>query len=212
MVYNGKTVYNGKVKDSVYNALSVYKENRIKYGTLTLGGVTYETVILGNKEWTRQNLAFEYSGLILNPASYNVGQKQGSYYDRDKTTNYAYGILYNYNGFMGIEPFLSDGWRLPSVADFQDVNNYIYGGDNFKSQQFWITPGNGLYLNLIPAGNRAANSFGFKNSRTILMTTTLHENYGSIYDCEFYDGSFRFQNFWEWSMANCGSVRLCRDV
>ena len=72
--------------------------------TVMVGSTEYNTTVIGDLEWTTENLA-EFSGSYMYPGD-------------DIANVPEYGLLYRYSTALSLAP---SGWRLPSQADYQNL-------------------------------------------------------------------------------------------
>ena len=108
------------------------------------GGVTYATVIIHENCWTAENLHYE-------PASGNT-----MCYDDDEANCDAYGLMYDYAAAAAACP---TGWRLPTSAEYQDLQVYTgsdvdVAGAHFKTTTGWKGENgdNKLKFSALPGG------------------------------------------------------------
>lgn len=79
-----------------------------RYGTATIGGVTYKTVKIGNQEWMAENLKLNDSGTGI--------------YTFDNSSTYSAGeVIYQQTAALRIAQSIGDGWRVPSTSDIADL-------------------------------------------------------------------------------------------
>jgi len=97
-------------------------------GTLTYGGQSYNTVIIGGKRWMAENLNF----ITSNSWCYQINPDHCA----------VYGRLYTWDAAISVCP---SSWRLPTRDDWNDLvsitgNN---AGTKLKSKAGWDSGGNG---------------------------------------------------------------------
>lgn len=87
-------------------------------------GTEYTWVRYGNLEWTTCNLSYKPSAGITKPATTSLNPGQ---YDDGVSVKYyeTFGLLYD---FEAAEAAVPDGWRLPTVSDWNDLDSRT-GGD-----------------------------------------------------------------------------------
>jgi uncharacterized protein (TIGR02145 family) len=79
-----------------------------RYGTATIGGVTYKTVKIGNQEWMAENLKLDDSGTGI--------------YTFDNSSTYSAGeVIYQQTAALRIAQSIGDDWRIPSTSDIEDL-------------------------------------------------------------------------------------------
>lgn len=192
-------------------------------GTLTYNSYTYHTVIIGTQEWTVEN---------LQTTTYNDGTaiakmtdgtdwsilSTGAYcaYGNNENNITNYGYLYNWYAVnTGKLAPATDGWRVPTDADWTKLTDFVGSGNGtkLKATTGWNSSGNGndIYgFSALPAGNRLSNgSFYFVgyygywwSSDAYDMTDAWYRYVGSNYTIisrSYYDKRDGF------------SVRLVRD-
>ncbi len=97
-------------------------------------GYTYNTVLIGNQCWMRENLAWlpevhhPFMGSSSSPRYYVYGYEvydEPDIQEAKNTDNYKnYGVLYNWQAAQDACP---SGWRLPSINDWHELVNYLGG-------------------------------------------------------------------------------------
>lgn len=137
--------------------------------TILLEGKVYNTVLIGEQCWMKENLN---SGLMINGtvqvSDNGVIEK---YCYNDNTSNCElYGALYHwkemmhYNTAQGIQGICPDGWHLPGDSEWTVLVNYLDGEDTAggklkgRGTDLWDSPNTGAtnesgFLAL-PGGNR----------------------------------------------------------
>jgi len=147
-------------------------------------GNLYDTVIIGNQVWFRQNLRVtHYSNgdpipNIPGGASWNsLTSGARCYYNNDSTAfDSVYGALYNWYAVQNSNEICPVGWRVPSDADWTIAENFLEGsfvaGGKMKEADtaHWLPPNTG-----------ATNSSGFTGLPGGMLGVnytfeTLHEN------------------------------------
>jgi uncharacterized protein (TIGR02145 family) len=106
------------------------------YGSVSHGGKTYKTVVIGTQTWMAENL------------NYDPGTGNSACYDDQASKCATYGRLYDWE--TAIEVFPS-GWHLPSDDEWTVLTDYVGGssgaGTKLKSTSGWKsilgTSGNG---------------------------------------------------------------------
>ncbi len=95
-------------------------------------GYTYNTVLIGDQCWMRENLAWlpeVHSGMTgsdSKPHYYVYDYLGGDVEEAKATENYKnYGVLYNWHAAQDACP---PGWRLPNHADWWELADYLGGG------------------------------------------------------------------------------------
>lgn len=115
-------------------------------------GKIYETVKIGKYTWFARNLDYNAPGSFA--AFSPMFQFEGRFYTWAAAMNLPLTFNnqpYNGNEQQGVAP---DGWRIPSVAEIQDlINNLDKGQDGFSQ----ILNGGGSGFNMLLAGFGSAN-------------------------------------------------------
>ena len=103
------------------------------YGTATIGGKTYKTCIIGNREWLAENLDYQFEGCSIAPSGV-PSTPAAWYYSDDEATygwnGYKLGLLYNNAAMQYLEAnkaTLCPGWHVPSDDDFNDLATALGG-------------------------------------------------------------------------------------
>jgi uncharacterized protein (TIGR02145 family) len=115
-----------------------------RYGTTTIGGKTYKTVLIGTQEWLAENLR-------LNDGGYGIYTTQaGEVY-------YTWKAAARVIQAAGL--YHQQGWLLPSESEIiyleNRVGGYAVAGKALKSDDGWYNDGNGLDsygFNAMPMG------------------------------------------------------------
>jgi uncharacterized protein (TIGR02145 family) len=112
----------------------------------------YQTVVIGNQEWTAQNIRVTHynDGTAITPdtgtSTWATGTT-GKYCYYHNTTNAAaqqkYGALYNWYA-VGTGKLAPAGWRVPDTTDWNNLQNYLIA--------------NGYNYDGTTSGNRIAKS------------------------------------------------------
>ena len=136
-------------------------------------GNIYETVVIGNQIWMKQNLRvckFAGGGLIpANPDStYWMGDSFGAYsnFDGDPNMDVICGKLFNYYALeKGL--LLPEGWRISTAEDWNELNVFLdatksKSGDKLKTRWGWDKIDNdGKHVEFLPNPSINSNSSGF---------------------------------------------------
>lgn len=191
----------GQIDSILVSDISKITFNGVEYpvGTLfDIDGNAYSTVIIGNQEWTVENLRVtRYNDgqpieKVLESASW-IQKSTGAYcaYDNAENNVLRDGYLYNWFAVSTGKLAPTDGgWRVPSDADWTILDSYINdaneAGKKLRSTTGWNHNGTNIYgFNGLPTGKRDENgSF----------------TYGSSY-------SFDFACYW-WSTSESISNRV----
>ncbi len=121
------------------------------YGSVTHGGQTYKTIVIGTQTWMAENL------------NYDPGPGNSACYDNNSSNCAQYGRLYDWSTAMSISTSYNSsswngsdvkhqgicpaGWHLPSNAEWTTLTNYVGGtstaGTKLKATTGWNNNGNG---------------------------------------------------------------------
>ena len=91
-------------------------------------GKVYKTVTIGEQVWMAQNLAYlpnvvdPATGSFTEPHYYVYGYYRTNVTAAKGTTNYKYGVLYNWPAALTACP---EGWHLPSDAEWTQLEEYL---------------------------------------------------------------------------------------
>lgn len=123
-------------------------------GTVDYAGKTYNTIVIGDQCWLRQNLDV---GTMIAGGSGGVSQTMNGVIEKfcynDDTINCnIYGGLYQWHEAMayGIPPgnqgICPNGWHIPSPAEFETLKSNV-GGDGNKLKKVGVGSGGGAGTN-----------------------------------------------------------------
>ena len=168
---------------------------------LIIDGKVYNTITIGSQEWTVENLEADSFG--------------GVWYNNDENTYkpLGYGKLYTLQEVNNIT--LNDGWRVPSVADFETLYASLENTSiarKLKSSSGW-NGNDTIGFNLLPAGNcsNISKKYTGAGTESTLWTTDSDGQYTQwcmFFNNQFDDDSIK-SNF---GKTNIYSVRLVRDI
>ncbi|MDR2694387.1 MAG: hypothetical protein LBB74_09280 [Chitinispirillales bacterium] len=149
-------------------------------------GGSGETVLLGGKTWMKKNL--------------NVQTADSWCYGNDASNCAKYGRLYTWSAAVSACRLLGSGWRLPTRADWDALEQAVGGssvaGRNLKSTSGWYDNGNGTDgygFTALPGGYRySGGSFGYAGNYGLWWTATEHGG-GNAYRryVDYYDDYVR---------------------
>jgi len=132
--------------------------------SVSYGGKTYKTVVIGGKTWMAENLNYQTAS--------------GSWcYDNNSSNCYKYGRLYDWKTARTVCPA---GWHLPSVAEWDKLTSAVGGtrtkyksintgkdffgwagaGTKLKARSGWNNNGNGTDdygFSALPGGRRGSD-------------------------------------------------------
>ena len=150
-------------------------------GTVTdYDGNTYETVVIGQQTWMKQN---------LRSLHYADGTPIDSVwvYDDNESNAATWGRLYSWDAAMhgasssngnpsGVQGACPDGWHLPSKAEFEQLMDFVGGTSNggcaLKSTNnaYWETPNdnnNSSWFSARGSGMRTDPGFQYQSLKEI---------------------------------------------
>ncbi len=195
-------------------------------------GQEYRTLVVGDKIWMAENLAWMpsvsnvASGSLIDPFYYVYGYNGFDLEEAKSLDSYkTYGTLYNWNAAMTACP---DGWHLPTDQDWMDLEESLgmdatdaqndrfrntgSVGDKLKSVSGWESEGNGsdVYgFTALPAGYRArGGEYKYEQSYASFWTSDSEEKlaiHRGIY--YFNDGVYKAK----WYKSAGFSVRCVRE-
>ena len=112
---------------------NTYNKDGRTCGTITYGGQTYQTVIIGTQCWMKENLNI---GVPILGSSYQTdnGTLEKYCYNNNASNCDTYGGLYQWDEMMqyvtteGTQGICPTGWHLPSDAEWCILENYVDAG------------------------------------------------------------------------------------
>lgn len=116
-----------------------------------IGGRRYPVVKIGNQYWMTENLDWKFSDLDIGETTPSDSNPQANYYGDDESTygvnGNKYGLLYNFPAVERLADLLQDGWRVPTVTDWNELITSVGGdstaGTKLKSTTGWNYDQNG---------------------------------------------------------------------
>jgi len=119
-------------------------------GVTDIDGNEYETVVIGDQEWTRENLRVtRYQNgdaiphLIDDNEWSSTTSGAYSYFDNDQSRNIPYGKLYNWFTTTDSRGLCPEGWKVPSRTDWNELIWFLGGediaGERMKFPGDWST-------------------------------------------------------------------------
>lgn len=210
-------------KPSIYNGAGIYKTGANGGGggggdvtIIEIGGIKYPTKKIGSKLWFLENLALEWPGLnVLNGTGYNNDTPTAYKY------NFAwcckYGYFYNYYAVVDLIQNNSDllnGWRVPLLADFNDLISTAGGISVCQKKlcsKLWPAPDsdNSLDFNMCPGGyfaNGTLQNGSFEEKFQIDSGTSANTRVFGINTDTANLGTI--WGDWKWAFH----IRLCKDA
>ena len=184
-----------------------------------INGVTYDYVRIGNQLWMTENLNDTFGLDLVEPGAYDTYGK-AMIYNYQGTQHRDYGLLYNSLALDHITSKLTDGWKIPSLEDFNTLFSYC-GTDEQAINQLSSTTGwnstNGIDsygFNAKPGGYRDGNDRSYlpgscKNYGSEAMWWCSYNTYDKTYSISMTNSSIeRVQHSFVWYL----SVRLVKNL
>lgn len=183
-----------------FGLIELQAQNEQHSGVTDIEGNTYNTVIIGNHVWMKENLkTTKYNdGTAIPIVTDNdewAGLSTGAYswYKNDSSNGDIYGALYNWFA-VKTERLCPAGWRVPSQEEFDQLTEFLGGrsatGGKLKAtgtieegDGLWFSPNSGATneagLTAIPAGYRSFNGYFFDLGYTAYWWTStgVYPNY-----------------------------------
>jgi Fibrobacter succinogenes major domain (Fib_succ_major). len=195
-------------------------------GTMTdvRDGNTYHWVRYAGLDWTVENSRYNTgdAGCAIYYTNQTIGQGNGA---NDQLTLKNYGYLYTFSGAKSAAP---DGWRLPTDADYEKLEQALgmsadeVEGDGWRGsyQGTLMTQGkNGTGLKFLYAGFKNVNSSSYNDNLKFVWLTAYGYYWTSTSDAGASVAYFRKIQFntgqvWRHTtdMNNMLSVRFVRDA
>lgn len=178
-------------------------------------GIEYRTVVIGNQQWTIDNLSvdrFRNGDIIqevlpesvqawnVNKLADNVTDNWNKYFNNNNpcytyfaaspTNNNHFGKLYNIhvvNDKRGVGP---EGFRIPSMADFQKLANYLgdEAGKLLKSKNSSDLNSKSTNWSSCAGTKKGNNKFGFNGVPSGMGMVYANQVFGMVFaaDCAIY--------------------------
>ncbi|MBN1338691.1 MAG: hypothetical protein JXA03_05170 [Bacteroidales bacterium] len=205
--------------------------------TVSYGGQVYNTVLIGDQCWMKENLNIGSMINGINPQS-NNGVIEKYCYNDDPAKCALYGGLYQWDEVMqytmmqGVQGICPAGWHIPTDDEWKtlegnaDIEYYVghpiwdnmgwrgYDvGKNLKAASGWGTPGNGTNIHGftgLPGGSMGmGGSFGNLYTNGGWWTSTLFSSMGA-WQRSFSKDSDQSGHLEE-TVTNALSVRCLQD-
>lgn len=189
---------------------------------VTIGGVSYPILHIGDQYWLGRNLDYKWNGLPITGGGY-TGEPKACYPDLDETTygqqGNKYGLLYNYYAAVYLDEhkdtLLPPGWRVATEADYTTLFTTCGGtsvaGKKLKSTSGWKDNGNGTDdydFGIVPAGEFFNESYQIGQAAYMIAP----DRYGSF---NYYFAYFSYNqdkvSVSNMNMSDRGSLRLVYD-
>ena len=164
---------------------------------VTIGGVQYPVLHIGNQYWLGRNLDYQWDGLRLDTGGYTASPR-ACYPELDETTygqhGNKYGLLYNYFAAKYLDDnkrtLLPTGWRVATYTDYTALFNTCGGasiaGKKLKSTSGWNNDGNGTddyNFGAVPAGEYFTSQWGI-GTHAYIGTPVSFGSYN--YECVYF--------------------------
>jgi uncharacterized protein (TIGR02145 family) len=159
--------------------------------TVSYGGKTYNTVLVGDQCWLKENLNI---GALINGSE---NQSQNDIFEKYCYNNLEsncsiYGGLYqwdemrNYDSLSECQGICPEGWHIPSDNEWTMLTNFL-GGENTAGGKLkevglshWFSPNlgatNSSHFTCLPAGQRVISNNFFENLNIIAPFWSSTEN------------------------------------
>lgn len=142
------------------------KQNDNPQFVTDVDGNTYETIKIGNQIWMAKNLAvtkFRNGDEIPNREAGTEWVSTTSalcFYDNKIANKDTYGCLYNWGAVDDPRGLAPEGWHIPSVHEFNELENTL-GGDAVAASKLgtWGSGTNESGFSALPAGYRQFGAF-----------------------------------------------------
>jgi uncharacterized protein (TIGR02145 family) len=206
-------------------------------GTSTLtdsrDNVNYNTLLIGNQCWMRENLRYlpsvsSTSTTSLNSPHYYVYGYTGTNVTTAKSTsNYStYGVWYNWTAAMngsssstlnpsGVQGVCPQGWHLPSKDEWDEMVTYLGGttvaGGKMKSTTLWSSTNasNSSGFTAFPGGSI---SFGNILNNGFWWSSTEQTDPNKAWMVDIWNGNVYFSwSNWNLLKSDGQSVRCIKD-
>ncbi len=137
-------------------------------------GNVYKTVIIGNQEWTSENLNVEHyrNGDIIPQVQdwntfFNLTTGAWCYYEHIWANGRSYGKLYNWYAVSDSRGLAPEGWHIPSEEEWKQLEDalggYLLAGGKLKATTLWAKPNKGATnesgFTALPGGIRQAEGY-----------------------------------------------------
>ena len=190
-----------------------------------IDGNTYNTVKIGNQEWTAENLNVEHyrNGDVI-PQVQDKAQwselTTGAwcYYKNDSKNGKTYGKLYNWYAIHDSRGLAPEGWHIPSDAEWTKLTDFLGGkevvGGKLKATILWESPNTGATnesgFSAFPGGVRGTSGgCSLIGENGGFWGSSEYNNDGALNRCLCHDGSDVYRVI---SLKGDGlSVRCVRD-
>ena len=183
--------------------------------TLTdFDGNVYNTVKIGNQCWMKENLRTTHyaDGSSISLGSDTSSSTPYRYYPNNDAANVpTYGYLYNWPAVMhgeassnafpsGVQGVCPNGWHVPSVAEWDQLINYVSGQSQYvcgnnneniakalaSSVEWDSCSSEACSVGNIPANN---NATGFTALPSGLYSTSYHQSHFPLGSCAFFQST-----------------------
>jgi uncharacterized protein (TIGR02145 family) len=186
-------------------------------------GNTYESVLIGNQIWMKENLrTTSYNdgtlipNLTANPAWVALTTPGYCWYNNDLSTKATYGALYNW--YAVTNGILAEGWHVPTDAEWDTLANVLGGatvaGGKLKATTRWASSNtvatNESGFSALPGGFRNYIGLFFDQSNYGYWWSA---SVGSAPNAYYRNLAYDDSTLYKYSDSKvCGfSVRLVRD-
>ena len=171
--------------------------------TVTWQGQTYNTVLIGDQCWFKENL--------------NYATGNSWCYDNDHAKCATYGRLYDWETALGVCP---SGWHIPTDVEWTTLTNYLGGesvaGGKMKEAGYahWLSPNTGATntsgFTALPGGYRSYHGYFYNlTEKANFWSSTESTSAGAWYQYLFYDHDDVYR--YSYSKTSGGSARCLKD-
>lgn len=194
---------------AVSNYLNAVLESTIEVPVSSapiVDGVEYETIETPNLLWT------------LKPFYTSFGGIPSLFPENDSDNVPLFGLLYRADAYLTIKNYLPDGWRLPTIADFQDLIDYsdTFGnsGTCMKSSglDFWdkVSGTDNFGYQARGCGWSLGGGAAFFKNQSIIIGGELVTP-STVCCMHLYSGTVNPAYNTEIPFHRSGSYRMCKD-
>ena len=136
-------IYGTNIAGTGYSEQNVFDSKYFNPGSgvTDIDGNNYETVIIGDQEWTRENLrVIRYQNgdsiphLVEDSEWSSTTSGAYSFFDNDESRNVPNGKLYNWFATTDSRGLCPQGWKVPTRTDWNELIWFL-GGENIAGER-----------------------------------------------------------------------------
>lgn len=217
---------NGSVLSLMHSVVQWDGESGDDFVTFTfpdgveIGGKQYSAMQIGNLIWMTSNLAYAPAGFINGLTTDGTNRYSDYYYNMNARWGYPYNKAALKYFIDNAADWIPYGWRIPTHADFEYLNNYITAGYELKATTGWNNPnGTDKYgFHGDPSGEWAYPGSGWSlswlhygadvNGAAIYWSSTAYD-YQSYYFAHLHNnGNFNVSGY----SSGIACIRLVKDA